>query len=549
MSTRVQKFSDFNPVNESVQAAKEFLIKNLKEKKRKEKKISPTEKVKLTTEEEKKALQDPKYTQIRDYILNVVKKPGLVYPFTYFSIAEDLPFKSNDWRSIENILKMYIDASKNFSFFPLPKGNIEAYTKLGNNVPQPGHEILYHDLENILENKELKEFIDKLRAPSVREEFKNIVNNLEKDPIKTAVFGKLKTAFNNLKKIKKDNEEKGEKDNPMDTIISLSPKYKEIPSSWAAFKKFVNDCNDRASAWGTPIGEFIEKMNSIEPKIKVLYTDVPNGIVVTSARTADGLTEVCNVSDSKLCILGPHFYDYTEGCLQVNITNFNLDVSDQKNMTTMTIRPNGTLKEAKTKYNHTPPYPDLTPYGNYKRLINEYLPELNTEEIIKSIEDSMNSEFFIKDMVAEIISDNKKPPNMKKPLTREEKFKNILWKLGGLGLKYLGMTEENIEIYHNLFIEIILREFDITYDIIIDHFLDEGRGGFWTMEDINLFITLTENNYRKEDIKKIYDLTEYITEMLPKSIAQIEPGPSKDTLKQILEIHPEIKSYMEANML
>jgi hypothetical protein len=543
----LKSFKEFNPINESVQAAKQFLIKNLKDQKRMENSIPSTENVELTPEEEKKALQDPRYIQIRDYILNVVKKPGLVYPFTYFAIADNLPFKSDDWKSVDNILKMYIDASKNFSFFPLPKPNIESYTKIGRDSEQPGYEILYHDLENILKNKELKEFVDKLRSAPVREEFKNLLNTIGEDPIKTAMFGKLSTAFSILKKIKKNNEEKGEKDNPMDTIIGLSAKYKEINDPWKAFKKFVNDCSDRASAWGTPIGEFIEKMNEIEPLIKVLYSDVSNGIVVTSARTPEGLTEVCNVADSKLCILGPNFYSYTSGCLQVNISNFKLEVSDPKYMTTMTIRPDGTLKEAKTKYNHVSPYPDLTPYGNYKRLIREYLTELNTEEIIESIEDSMDSEFFIKETIQKIKAEVEIITRGKSP---EEKAKAIIHELGGLGMRSLGITEDEMKIYQNILTSIMTIEINITYDIVIDAFMNKDNGGFFTMEDIKLFIDLTENSYRKDDIKKIYDLTLSGIAQLPEylEIPTLKPGVVR-LMEELLKIHPEIKAYVESNML
>ena len=164
MSRILKSFAEFSPINETVQAAKQFLIKNLKDKKREKDGLSPTEKIELTPAEEKKALNDPRYIKIRDYIVNDLKKPGLVYPFTYFSIAEDVPFESSDWKSIENLLKMYNEASKNFSYFSLPQKNIDNYTKLGRDGGQPAHEILYHDLEEILKNKELKEFVDKIRG-------------------------------------------------------------------------------------------------------------------------------------------------------------------------------------------------------------------------------------------------------------------------------------------------------------------------------------------------------------------------------------------------
>ena len=545
MSRILKSFAEFSPINETVQAAKQFLIKNLKDKKREKDGLSPTEKIELTPAEEKKALNDPRYIKIRDYIVNDLKKPGLVYPFTYFSIAEDVPFESSDWKSIENLLKMYNEASKNFSYFSLPQKNIDNYTKLGRDGGQPAHEILYHDLEEILKNKELKEFVDKIRAPKVRAEFKKTLDTRLEDPLRAKAYDELITYFNILKKIKAESDKKGEKENPIDSIQNNSSKYLKKEDPWVAFRNFVDDVKSKADGWGTPVGEYIDQMNDIEPLIKVLYTDIPNGIVVTSSRTKEGMDKVCKIADSMLCIQDDNFYRYTKDHLQINIADFNLPISDMRHFTTMTIRPDGELKEAKTKFNHSGP--DLTPYRNYKKLIREHLPDLDTEAIISSIENSKEFEFFVKEMIAKI---KEKVDAVANERNVELKIKTIIYALGSMGMLELGMTEDEMKIYQSMLVAIMTSDVPVTYDIIMGAFLDSDHGGFWTMEDIKLFIDLTGKNYVKNDVKRILDLTISGVAKLPEYLETptLTPG-LKRLLMNLIERHPEIKSYVETNML
>ncbi len=91
MNRNLKSFNQFSPVNENVAPAKAWLLKTAADEKRRRFKLDPTEKIEFTPEEEKKILNNPNYVEVRDYFLNTVKKPGLVYPFTYFRIAEVTP--------------------------------------------------------------------------------------------------------------------------------------------------------------------------------------------------------------------------------------------------------------------------------------------------------------------------------------------------------------------------------------------------------------------------------------------------------------------------
>ena len=157
MNRNLKSFNQFSPVNESVAPAKAWLLKTAAEEKRRRFKLDPMEKIEFTPEEEKKILNNPNYVEVRDYFLNTVKKPGLVYPFTYFRIAERLPMSDPDPNafSVENLYRKYEENSPMFSTFPLPLGNIDSYIK---RTPEGerAFEKLWDDLENITSQKPIK---------------------------------------------------------------------------------------------------------------------------------------------------------------------------------------------------------------------------------------------------------------------------------------------------------------------------------------------------------------------------------------------------------
>jgi hypothetical protein len=550
---RLEKFKNFSPLNETVQNAKAFLIKRLKDKKREDLGLSPTDDVNLTPEEESEALKDPNYIKIRDYIINKVKKPGLVYPFVYFSFAEGIPLDAGeDWRSVKKILELYLEASKNFSTFPLPQGNVENYTKTSNSEGQPGYEILYHDLENILANKDIKSFVDKIRSPGVRSYFKEIISGMEKDPAKKELYGRLSSAYSRMKKIREEQLGNGEEANPIDSVINTSGKYLRISDPRRAFLQFIDDCEGKVEGWGTTTQEFVEKMTEIEPLIKVLYVNYPQGVVVTSARTKEGLTKVCNVSDALLCIDDrvqnrDNFYSYTNGALQVNITILEVEVSNQKHMTTMTIYPDGRLKEAKTKYNHTPGYPDLTPYGTYERLIREYLPELDTEAIIDSIKKSMESEIFIKNSIKKIKDlVNRDTAGAG---TVEEKQRQIIFRLGSIGIADLGMSEGEIKMYKDLLVAILTKEDEIKYETIKSAFLSEDQGGFFSLIDVDNFIGFSRGQYQKSDAEKIIELSYSAIPHMEYLHDYLKDEAGKKLVKNVLDNFPDVMEYAKRKLL
>jgi hypothetical protein len=172
MNRNLKSFNQFYPINENVAPAKALLLKLAADDKKRRLKLDPMEKIEFTPEEEKKILSNPDYVEVRDYFLNKVKKPGLVYPFTYFRVVEKLPMSNGDDDpnsfSVENLYRKYEQMSPMLSTFPLPFGNIDNYIK---RTPQGerAYEKLWDDLENVESQKPIKEFIDNFVGPIRRE--------------------------------------------------------------------------------------------------------------------------------------------------------------------------------------------------------------------------------------------------------------------------------------------------------------------------------------------------------------------------------------------
>ena len=107
--------------------------------------------------------------------------------------------------------------------------------------------------------------------------------------------------------------------------------------------------------------------------------------------------------------------------------------------------------------------------------------------------------------------------------------------------------------YKNLIISILKKDHNISYATIIECFTStesDAPGGFWTMSDVELFESLTDKKYDKNDLRKIYDITLSGIAEIPEFIEYMSHRPGMVKLmEEVLKIHPEIKAYVENNML
>jgi hypothetical protein len=547
MNRNLKSFNQFSPVNENVAPAKAWLLKTAADEKRRRFKLDPTEKIEFTPEEEKKILNNPNYVEVRDYFLNTVKKPGLVYPFTYFRIAERLPMSDPDPNafSVENLYRKYEENSPMFSTFPLPLGNIDSYIK---RTPEGerAFEKLWDDLENITSQKPIKEFVDRFVGP-IRREFSESLRLKETDPERASLLDRLYHAVTDLKQLKPlVDEETNKEETAEDQLVANGSKYKdtrtypEFSDTYAAFKEFVLDCEDKVSGWGSGITEFIELLRSIAPSIKILYYNIAKKIVVTSARSAEGMRAVCKISNAPYCIrTDSTFWQYTSGRLQLSINLLGLPKTDDKYLTSLTVDPNGRITSSANRRNHS-----VTNRGsqNYLELMKEY--GIYSPEIEEAITKNFDTELVIKKII-QSISQKSGGSNIA-----------LIHALGSLGVQRAieegEYSREEMDTFKNLVVTIIRKDNSIKYPEVVSAFNSEKNGGFFSLEDIDLFKELTEGKYDKNDVINILKLTTEGVEMLGSFLEQTKDSEDVNTIKlvkHLVDTHPSVMEYAESVLL
>jgi len=554
----IRTFEGYFNINEDVNAAKTLLLKIAA---KKNKKYSPEGKVKFTQEEEKKILSNPDYTELRDYLLNVIKKPGLVYPFTYFMFVENLPRysqKDSDGNydekefCVENLINLYLQASPNFPIFPLPLGNIDNYIKdkelKKSNIP--AYEVLFSDLENIISMRGLKGFVDKIQSKDVRDEFKKAVQLGDKDPERKELLDKLYFSYTAFKNLRPKVDSSGKSHTPESTLIAGSKKYLDLYNNYKfenptqRFDLFVKDCVAKLEGWESGIEEFLIEIENIAPSIKLLYSDNATKVVVTSSRTFEGIKEVCKVSNADLCIASKgNFFSITGGCLQISINMMDLSKMDLKYLTTFTVRKDGTIKEARTRVNMGAPQPSK-PNENYKNFISRYLPEIDHDGIIKSIERNFNTELTIKNLIQTL-----------EQKANSSDSKSFVLLLGSLevqkSIENGDYTKEEMAQYRDLIVAILKKDNKISYDSIISDFKSPG-GLFMSKSDIDLFKVITEGTYKREDVSDIINLTKMGVDDLTDFLSQLESSEDPNTIslvKHLIDSSPEVIEYAERILL
>lgn len=550
MLLKVKSFQEFNPINENVQSAKSLLLKKALRDKKRRLKLPTEEKVQLTPEEEKSALNNPDYIEVRDYFLNNEKNPGLVGPFTYFRIEEGLPMgdgsEDPSQATIISLKRKLDEASPILSTFPLPLGNIESYIKKkgeeGDN--RPAYESLWDDLDVILSKKPIKTFVDNFVGP-IRQEFTKSLKLAGENSERADLIDRLYHAVSDVKKLKGTvyNDKRKKEETAEEQLIGNASAYKDTDSyphykdTYVAFKDFVRDCEDKVEGWGTTIDEFVEELKSISPSIKILYYNARGKKIFTSARSGEGMRSLCKIANATYCIRdNATFWRYTSGSLQISISLLGVPKTDLKYLTSITVTPDGTIKDSANRLNQS-----IHRSGeNYIDFLKRY--DIYDEEAVEKIKEAFSSELTIKRIIETIEKNSGTNKN------------KLIHSLGGLAIKKStaeGLySPEEMNLFKNLLISILKKDNNISYEETVDAFLDMQTGGFWTMEDIELFEALTEKKYDKADVKKIYDITLSGVAELPEFIESMTHQPEMVKLmEELLKLHTEIKAYVENNML
>jgi len=406
------QFKGEDSVYESVDYAKSLLLRLASDERRKKMRIPREEKVEFTPEEQKEILNNPKYIEVRDYLLKA-KKPGLIGPFTYFRIVENLPMecgtidpvtKEPDYEcfSIVNLKRKLDIVSPLLQTFPLPLGTPENYIKekIKTNSDYRSYERLLDDIDNIFSQKPVKEFVDKFVGP-IRQEFTKSLKEQETDSQRKQLLDRLFHAVSDIKKLKPIvNEETGVEETAEEQLVKYGSKYKdtrtypEFIDTYEAFKEFVRDCEDKVSGWGSGISEFIEELKNISPSIKILYYNAAKGLVVTSSRSGAGMRAVCKIANATYCIrTDSTFWSYTSGKLQISFSELKLPKTDLKYLTSLTINRNGAVVDSANRINNRIQQSN----ENYIDLLKRY--GIYDEKAVEAIERNFNSELAIKGII------------------------------------------------------------------------------------------------------------------------------------------------------
>ena len=550
----LKSFYDFQPINETVAGAKSLLLKLASDRKRKKMNLSTGEKISFTPEEEKKILNNPDYIQVRDYFLNVVKKPGLVYPFTYFRIVEGLPFEGGV-RSVVGLNEKLEEVSPMLKTFSLPLGSPDGYVKYKILDPsgdvKPAYVLLDEDIDRILSQKIVKEFVDRFVGP-IRREYIKSVQEAPQDKERAELLNRLYHAVHDLKKLKpiadKINKKTGLPETAENQLIADASRYKNADfsfnvDSYTAFKEFVNETEAKVVSWGLGIDEFLTELKEIEPSIKIAYYNSKSKVLVTSARSSKAMKVICKISNSTYCIRDPKvFLNYTKGKIQINFNLLGTPKTSPTFLTGITISPDGKITHSGSTNNVT-----VHRHGEtYIEFIERYfnIDEDEKKDIIKTIERISKPELAIKNIVLSIEEKSGFEVVDKKILIR------FLTTFGvQRSIDQGDYTKEEIEEFLSVVISIVKDDNSISYNDVTESFLNPVNGGFWSKLDIDVFKILTDDKYNKQQIVEIMDLTKSAIEILKESISYWTDEKDIRIGNALINNHPDVMKYTEDILL
>ncbi len=262
--------------------------------------------------------------------------------------------------------------------------------------------------------------------------------------------------------------------------------------------------------------------------------------MVTSARSAEGMRAVCKISNAPYCIrTDSTFWQYTSGRLQLSINLLGLPKTDDKYLTSLTVDPNGRITSSANRRNHS-----VTNRGsqNYLELMKEY--GIYSPEIEEAITKNFDTELVIKKII-QSISQKSGGSNIA-----------LIHALGSLGVQRAieegEYSREEMDTFKNLVVTIIRKDNSIKYPEVVSAFNSEKNGGFFSLEDIDLFKELTEGKYDKNDVINILKLTTEGVEMLGSFLEQTKDSEDVNTIKlvkHLVDTHPSVMEYAESVLL
>ena len=476
----------------------------------KKKKVDPET---ITQEEKIELAKDHRYLKIKETFLN--KKPEWVYPFTKFFCIENCK-----WEKIMEIadkLEKYKPTSDELRF-----GNIKNYADLtSKQSSHPGWETLEDDIERIVMGRKAKKMIDLFQSARMREKYRQVAASdspKDKKRIEELIFiaNRLETLEPPQKLMLDKKTNLMVMKTPMDAFVEKSRKYDDFenipgvrPATYPQFKdpevafdSIIKDGFGEIEGWTSGIADLRSKLQKLKPASQIVFDD--DNYIVSSARTADAMIEVCKIVSGGHCIRTEgNFWSYTGGGLvQLNISDFNLSEGDPLRLYTMTIHPDGKIKTSANANNNE------SEYSKYKnKHFTEVLKSMGyPQSMIVTLDTFFPLEQKIK-MALERFYRLQKNPTQTDVLTALTKVHEGV--LEGV------MDEESWFRICGVVAEIVKIQMNLSDKDFIQYFIDNG---IVFESDFIIFKHVIGDNYTPEEAAGIQDSTytniEYLEGML-----------------------------------
>ena len=479
----IPSFSERFPIYESVEAARNFLLKRYAV----DKNIKTSE---IDEETKKRIINDPKFLEIKDLTAN---STGYTPLFTKFRFDQGATME--DLVNILGKLEKYKQNLKS----DLPMAVMD-YEKV---VPdeddeRPGYERLDDDLTSIEWKRKLKKLYNEF-TPGVRKLF----NKATPDQVE-----ELTQASANLEKIQDKKE-----------IFNPNTEKTELVTAWRAFcyglKKYedtstypsfrdprvaidamIEDINDHVKSWNKKEEDddvMLKQFKALGSQVGILYAK--DGFLVVSTRTPEAQRAICKeIIPNRMCIQEEYrFWSYGEGKVQLNIINQNLPDPDKYHLIGCTVDPEENITAIFDRHNQSFSLPN----GSRPKTLNQLLQGMD----------------YSKDLVDTVLSKFKKETDIKLALERfvrkkdELTTRKIMEGLLTLTKGFLSgvMSEEEWSQISGTVADIISQTNKISKSDFMAVFKDAG---IFTDASLNVFDKMVGSSYTSKDIEDIVEVTE-----------------------------------------
>lgn len=531
----IPTFSERFPLNESVDAAKNYLLKRYAI----EKNIKTSE---IDEETKKTILNDRKFLEVKNL---TAKNTGYTPMFTKFAFDQEAPIE--DLRNILSELEKYKQNLKND--LPMPVSDYEKVVP-DEDDRRPGWERLEDDLRNIELKRKLKKFYNEFNP-----KLKKLFSKATSDQIE-----ELARASANLESIKKKKDIYNPNTKEVENVTAWrafcfglgaytdTSTYPKFADPKYAIDKMIKDLDNHMKMWMVDSDSKNDSESRVVKEIKKLGRQVgifyaKNGYIAVSVRSPKASQTFCDtIVKTTMCIRDEtRFWSYSGGKVQFMFVNENLPDSNKYHLIGATVDRNQNVTDIYDRHNQS----FTMPNGKRPRTLEELLRGMDyPEPMINSVLNNFKEEVDIKLTLENFFKKQESQSN-------DTIFKNLV---GSAKSALAGhITQKEWETISSVLAEIIFDIRGMTKKQIIDNF---SEAGIVSEAPLRVFDSLiSPSDYTNQDIEKIIKSTEqvfeeieYIIEVAKDDPGIIQGGDIKD-LERLLsnsgEVIKKIKSKLK----